>query len=80
MKRTPGCHFNANQFREAHGHMPRGKALWIFYFDNEPEEPWIPLQQKNRMVRLTYLDAKALATAEARKRRVTLVCVDPHPL
>lgn len=79
-QRAPGVNFGAREFKELHGHMPRGKALWVFYFADDPQEPWIPMQKKNRMIKLTYLDAKALAIAEARKRRVSSVRVDPQPL
>jgi hypothetical protein len=73
-------HFGALEFRDLHGHMPRGVALWVFYFDNEPDEPWIAGQKDNDLRPLTYMQAKQSATREAQRRHVTYVRVDQHPL
>lgn len=80
MKQLEQVHFNAAGFRKEHGHMPRGMALWIFYFSDRPEDPWIPGQRENAMLRLTYMFAKRIATLEASRRGVTSVLVDPNPL
>lgn len=72
--------FNAYEFMKTHGHMPREVALWIFYFRDDPTEPWIPGQKENKMRPLVYFEAKALATAEARRRGVSGVRLDPMPL
>lgn len=74
------CAFNASAFRKMHGHMPRGEAIWIFYFADALEEPWIPGQRENCILPLSYLAAKAIATQEARRRRVTSIRVDPLPI
>ncbi len=76
----PGVNFNAKAFYKLHGHMPRGRALWIFYFSDAPDEPWVPGQRVNDMRRLGYFEAKQLATTEARRRKVSSVRVDPEPL
>lgn len=72
--------FNTAAFREAQGKLPRGRAIWIFYFSDAPDEPWIARRPDNQLRPLSYMAAKNYATAEARRRRVTAVKVDAHPL
>lgn len=73
-KRNPTVNFSARQFRTKHGFLPRGVALWMFYFSDAPDTPWCGADTP-----LTYFDAKQLATLEARKRGVSAVRVDPDP-
>lgn len=79
MKRAT-VNFNAIEFQRLHGHMPRGRALWVFYFSDDPDSPWIPGQRQNEMRPRSYYGAKVLATNEARRRGVSSVRVDPLPL
>jgi hypothetical protein len=72
-------HFSVVNFREKHGHYPRGVAFWIFYFGHDVE-PWIPLQKENLLRPLTYQEAKQYATAEAIRRSCRSVYVDAMPL
>lgn len=71
--------FNTLPFRKTHGTLPRGVALWIFYFSDAPEDAWIP-HKAGQIVPMTYLAAKDYATAEAVRRKVTAIQVDPNPL
>ena len=80
MTKRMTVNFNAIEFQRQHGHMPRGRALWVFYFSDDPDEPWIPGQRTNNMQRRSYYGAKMLAAAEARRRKVSSVRVDPVPL
>lgn len=80
MTRRPTVNFNAWEFQQLHGHMPRGRAFWIFYFADAPDEPWIAGQRENAMCMRTYYDAKTIATREARRRKVSSVRVDPNPI
>jgi hypothetical protein len=75
MKQQQQVNFNAVGFQRLHGHMPRGRALWIFYFQDDPQEPWVA-----GLAPRTYQEAKQLAAAEACRRGVTSVRVDPEPL
>lgn len=74
-------------FRNAHGQFPRGVAIWVFYFSDAPQEPWVPRVLRRHsesgvrhIVPMTYLAAKDYACAEAHKRRVTSARIDPYPL
>lgn len=78
-KRTT-INFNTVDFYRLHKQMPRGTAIWIFYFADAPEEPWIPLQPFNKLWPMTYNLAKSLAMLEAEQRRVRSVRVDPQPM
>ena len=73
-------HFNTVDFYRVHRQMPRGTALWVFYFKDKPLEPWIAGQKENKLWPMTYTLAKSLATLEAQQRRVNSVRVDPQPL
>lgn len=78
-KRTT-INFNTVDFYRAHREMPRGTAIWVFYFVDRPEDPWIPMQRENKLWPMTYTLAKSLAAIEAQQRRVGSVRVDPQPL
>lgn len=67
--------FATQEFRKAHGFLPRGKALWVFYFADAPLKSWSCSEQP-----VTYMEAKSLAVIEARRRGVAGVRVDPYPL
>lgn len=60
--------------------MPRGKALWIFYFANTPSEPWIPRTPDGQLFHCSYLTAKFYANQEGQRRDCWRATVDPHPL
>jgi hypothetical protein len=80
--RTPArVHFNTFDFRKEHARLPRGVAIWVFYFSDAPEDPWIP-RSAGRQLRLpmSYQAAKDYATAEAMRRRVTRVKLGANPL
>lgn len=72
--------FNTVDFYRVHKQMPRGTAIWIFYFADDKEEPWIPMQAYNKLWPMTYNLAKSLAAIEAEQRRVISVRVDTQPL
>lgn len=71
--------FNARDFRRKHDCMPRGVAFWIFYFGDDPS-PWLVRRPDQSWMALNYTAAKAMATAEAKRRQVRRVRVDPSPL
>jgi hypothetical protein len=80
-RRGRQVNFNTLPFRKEHGHQPRGVAIWVFYFADDPESPWVPRRPHDRQILpMTFLAAKDYATAEAVRRRVSAVKVDPHPL
>lgn len=72
--------FSAHDFRAEHGHLPRGVAIWIFYFQDAPTEPWFARKGDGQIRAMTYLAAKDYARAEAVRRRVTSVRLDPNPI
>jgi hypothetical protein len=76
-----GCRvcFNVVDFIAAHGRLPRGEAIWIFNFPDTPDDPWLA-RIGEQLQPMEYSAAKLLATAEARRRSVGAVTVDPHPL
>lgn len=78
-KRPYQVNFNTLPFRKLHDKLPRGVAIWVFYFSDDPEQAWIP-HKLGQIVAMTYLAAKDYATAEAVRRGVTSIKVDPHPL
>lgn len=78
MAKRNTINFNTVDFYRAHREMPRGTAIWVFYFLDE--EPWIPGQRHNEIWPMTYTLAKSLAALEAQKRGVNSVRVDPLPL
>lgn len=80
MVRRSTINFSAHEFREQHGHMPRGVAIWIFYFADTPNEPWIARKLDGQIRAMTYLAAKDYARVEALRRKVTSVRVDANPL
>lgn len=83
MSNTPKrntINFNTVEFYRVHRQMPRGTAIWVFYFADDPNEPWIPCQQENKLWPMTYTLAKSLAAVEAQQRRVHSVRVDPQPI
>ena len=85
MKRRPfQVNFNTVDFRKMHGKLPRGVAIWVFYFSDAPGEPWVPHVQRPsgqlQIRAMTYLAAKDYATAEARRRGVTSIRVDANPI
>ena len=84
MKQRQQVYFNTAEFRQMHGKLPRGVAIWIFYFSDAPGEPWIPHVQRpmgqRQILPMTYLAAKDYATAEAVRRRVTSVRLDANPI
>lgn len=81
-RRPPPPHvsFNPNPFRQKHGHLPRGDALWIFYFNTAPADPWIPRDASGQLVRCSYLEAKRLASLYAKSIGAKAARVDPDPL
>lgn len=72
--------FNTVDFRKLHGKLPRGVAIWVFYFSDAPDEPWIARKADRQIRPMTYLAAKDYATAEALRRRVTSIKVGVEPL
>jgi hypothetical protein len=72
---------NTLPFRKMQGMQPRGVAIWVFYFADDPESPWVARKPHDRQIRaMTYLAAKDYATAEAVRRGVTAIRLDPNPL
>lgn len=81
---------NMVDFQREHKKLPRGVAIWIFYFSDAPEEPWIPrvsvwdrrqfVGEQSHIVPMTFLAAKDHARAEARRRGVTYIRLDPYPI
>lgn len=80
MSKRSTINFNTVDFYRVHRQMPRGTAIWVFYFLDEPQEPWIAGQRHNEIWPMTYTLAKSLAALEAQKRGVNSVRVDPQPL
>lgn len=72
--------FKVSAFRARHGHLPRGVAFWVFYFGDAPTEPWIARDHNRQLLRTSYMQAKAFATAEARRRGAFYLTVDEYPL
>lgn len=72
--------FDVTGFRREQRQLPRGVAIWVFYFKDAPEDPWIARKLDRQIRAMTYLAAKDYARAEAVRRRVTAVRVDPYPL
>lgn len=59
--------FNTREYQFSHGHGPRGRGAWAFYFSREEERRgaacawWAPMGS-------TYQEAKHFARVEARRR------------
>jgi len=60
--------FSTSMYVLAHGHSPRGRGGWAFYFGND-ETPWFAAGSK------TYTEARKEATREAQYRNVSRVVV-----
>ena len=72
--------FKWQKFKLIHGHMPRGEAIWIMYFGTQSNEPWVPRSPSGQILRVSYTEAKRLATIEAHRRKVYVIDVDAQPL
>lgn len=59
---------STSQYVFTHGHEPRGRGSWAFYFNLQEEPWWAPGS-------LLYSKARRLALAEAQKRGVYSVTV-----
>lgn len=57
-----------SQYEFTHGHAPRGRGSWAFYFNLQEEPWWAPGS-------LLYSKARRLALAEAQRRGVYSVTV-----
>lgn len=80
MRRRPQPHINQLEFQGEHGMLPRGVAIWVFYFADSPDDAWIPRKADKQIRAMTYMAAKDYARAEARRRRVTSIRVDAFPI
>lgn len=58
------------EYEYSHGHLPRGKGQWGFYFGNDRGTIWWA-----SIVSIYYSEAKKLAIAEAKKRGATSIKV-----
>lgn len=52
--------FNTTEFQFSHGHTPRGRGSWAFYFGTD--EPWFAPGS------MLYQEAKKMAKQEAKRR------------
>lgn len=72
--RSTTINFATQEFKRLHGFLPRGTALWVFYLNDAPATPYQPFDTP-----VTYTEAKQAAVAEAKRRGVTGVRLDPNP-
>ena len=64
-------HFNTTDYEFSHGSKPRGRGSWAFFFNRDGHVDsafWTPGST-------TYVEAKKLVAAEARRRGVAEVFV-----
>lgn len=65
--------FNTREYEFSHGHAPRGRGSWAFFFDRS-----MPIQDVFWTPGSTpYAEAKKMARAEAKRRGVDEVFVGP---
>jgi hypothetical protein len=58
-----------NSYEFAHGHKPRGRGSWAFYFGDDASTPWWTPGS------LLYSEATKLVRIEAQRRGVTAISV-----
>lgn len=64
-------YFNTRDYELSHGHSPRGRGAWAFFFDRSTqiEDVWFTPGST------TYSEAKKMAREEAKRRGVDEVFV-----
>ena len=69
MAKTERVEISTVQFEMAHGHGPRGRGGWGFFFDgaDRTEQVWWAPSGS------TYVEARRAAVVEARRRGATFV-------
>jgi len=66
--------FLTHEYELSHGRRPGGRGSWAFYFRHDAE-PWWARRPDGSSGGMLYTEAKKLATAEARRRGLSLVQV-----